>query len=92
MRIVLLPLVAVLNLPETYVAHVLTLSVFLPWLWLARRMCDRSVRGWQSWSGWDFTYCSKFVVATLFANQLGARRTLLSPACCFPRKSSPITQ
>ena len=71
-RIVLLPLVAVLNLPETYVAHVLTLSVLLPWLWLARRMCDRSVRGWQSWSGWDFTYCSKFVVATLFANQLGA--------------------
>ena len=71
-RIVLLPLVAVLNLPEIYVAHVLTLSVLLPWLWLARRMCDRSVKGWQCWSGWDFSYCSKFVVATLFANQLGA--------------------
>ncbi len=71
-RIVLLPLVAVLNLPETYVAHVLTLSVFLPWLCLARRMWDRSVRGWQCWSGWDFSYCSKFAVATLFANQLGA--------------------
>jgi len=69
---VLLPLVAVLNLPEIYVAHVLTLSVLLPWLWLARRMWDRSVKGWQSWSGWDFSYCSKFVVATLFANQLGA--------------------
>jgi O-antigen/teichoic acid export membrane protein len=71
-RIVLLPLVAVLHWPDAYVAHVLTLSVLLPWLWLARRMWDRSVRGWQSWSNWDFTYCSKFVVATLFANQLGA--------------------
>ncbi len=71
-RIVLLPLVAVLNLPEAYVAHVLTLSVLLPWLWLARRMWDRSVRGWQTWSGWDYSYCGKFVVATLFANQLGA--------------------
>jgi O-antigen/teichoic acid export membrane protein len=71
-RIVLLPLVAVLNLPEGYVAYVMTLSVLLPWLWLARRMWDRSVRGWQRWSGWDYSYCGKFVGATLFANQLGA--------------------
>jgi O-antigen/teichoic acid export membrane protein len=71
-RIVLLPLVAALNLPEAYVAHVLTLSVLLPWLWLARRMWDRSVRGWQPWSGWDYNYCGKFVASTLFANQLGA--------------------
>ncbi len=39
-RLVLLPLVAVLNLPDAYVAHVMTLSVALPWLWLARRMWD----------------------------------------------------
>jgi O-antigen/teichoic acid export membrane protein len=71
-RIVLLPLVAVLNLPEAYVAHVMTLSVLLPWLWLARRMWDRSVRGWQRWSSWDYSYSGKFVGATLFANQLGA--------------------
>jgi O-antigen/teichoic acid export membrane protein len=71
-RIVLLPLVAILKLPEAYVAHVMTLSVLLPWLWLARRMWDRSVRGWQRWSGWDYSYCGKFVGATLFANQLGA--------------------
>ncbi len=71
-RIVLLPLVALLHLPQTYVAHVLTLSVLLPWLWLARRMWDRSVRGWQVWSGWDLNYGAKFVAATLFANQLGA--------------------
>ncbi len=71
-RIMLLPLVAVLHLPQAYVAHVLTLSVLLPWLWLSRRMWDRSVRGWQRWSGWDFSYCGKFVASTLFANQLGA--------------------
>ena len=71
-RIVLLPLVAVLKLPDAYVAHVLTLSVLLPWLWLARRMWDRSVRGWQRWSRWDLSYSGKFVTATLFANQLGA--------------------
>jgi len=71
-RIVLLPLFVWLKLPDAYVAHALTLSVMLPWLWLARRLCDRSVRGWRPWSGWDFSYCGKFVVSTLFANQLGA--------------------
>ncbi len=71
-RLVLLPLVAVLNLPDAFVAHVMTLSVALPWLWLARRMWDTSVRGWQRWSSWDWSYCGKFVAATLFANQLGA--------------------
>jgi O-antigen/teichoic acid export membrane protein len=71
-RLVLLPMVAVFHLPEAWVAHVLTLSVLLPWLWLARRPCDRAVRGWQRWSRWDYNYCGKFVVATLFANQLGA--------------------
>ncbi len=71
-RIVLLPLVALLHLPSVYVAHVLTLSVLLPWLVLARRMASRDVAGWQRWARWDYSYCGKFVVATLFANQLGA--------------------
>src|SRR5487761_1111621 len=51
---------------------VLLPPVFLPWLWLARRMWNRAVNGWQRWSRWDYNYCGKFVVATLFANQLGA--------------------
>jgi O-antigen/teichoic acid export membrane protein len=71
-RIVLLPLVSIFHLPVIFVAHVLTLSVLLPWLLLARRMVNREVAGWQPWARWDYTYCSKFVVATLFANQLGA--------------------
>jgi O-antigen/teichoic acid export membrane protein len=71
-RIVLLPIVFVLKLPDVFVAHVLTLSVLLPWLWLARRICDRTVVGWQPWSRWDYNYSGKFVAATLFANQLGA--------------------
>jgi O-antigen/teichoic acid export membrane protein len=71
-RIVALPLVAVLHLPAIAVAHVLTLSVALPWLFLARRMWNRAVAGWQPWSRWDYEYSGKFVAATLFANQLGA--------------------
>lgn len=71
-RMVLLPLVALLHLPAIYVAHVLTLSVLLPWLFLARRMASRDVAGWRRWSRWDYSYCGKFVMATLFANQLGA--------------------
>jgi O-antigen/teichoic acid export membrane protein len=71
-RIVLLPLVFVLKLPDSFVAHVFTLSVLLPWAWLARRMLDAGVAGWQRWSRWDYTYCGKFVAATLCANQLGA--------------------
>jgi O-antigen/teichoic acid export membrane protein len=71
-RIVLLPLVFILKLPDAFVAHVLTLSVLLPWLWLARRMGTRGVAGWQPWSRWDYNYSGKFVAATLFANQLGA--------------------
>jgi O-antigen/teichoic acid export membrane protein len=71
-RIVALPLVAALHLPAIAVAHVLTLSVALPWLFLARRMWNRAVAGWQPWSRWDYEYSGKFVAATLFANQLGA--------------------
>ena len=71
-RIVLLPAIAWLSLPETYVAHAFTLSVLIPWLCSAQRLWDRSVRGLQRWTRWDYTYCGKFVGSTLFANQLGA--------------------
>jgi O-antigen/teichoic acid export membrane protein len=71
-RIVLLPAIAWLNLPEAYVAHALTISVLVPWLLSARRLWDRSVGGARAWTAWDYNYCAKFVAATLFANQLGA--------------------
>jgi O-antigen/teichoic acid export membrane protein len=71
-RIVLLPAVAWFGLPEEYVAHAMTLSVLIPWLWSGRGLWNSSVRGWQPWTGWDLNYCGKFVAATLFANQLGA--------------------
>jgi O-antigen/teichoic acid export membrane protein len=72
LRIALLALVFVFKLPDAYVAHVLTASVLLPWLFLARRMWNPGVRGWRRWSRWDYNYCGKFVAAALFANQLGA--------------------
>jgi O-antigen/teichoic acid export membrane protein len=71
-RIGLLPAIALLNLPQEYIAHAMTISVLVPWLWSARRLWDRSVRGVRHWSGWDLSYGGKFVAATLFANQLGA--------------------
>ena len=55
-----------------YVAHVLTLSVLLPWLWAARRMWNRKIAGITPWTRWDYSYSGKFVIATLFAHQLGA--------------------
>lgn len=71
-RIILLPVIAWLDLPEIYVAHVLTLSVLVPWLWSAQRLWHRSVPRMRAWKAWDYSYCGKFVLATLFANQLGA--------------------
>ena len=44
-RIVLLPLVVLAGLPDIYIAHVLTLSVLLPWLFAAPRLFDRSIGG-----------------------------------------------
>lgn len=82
-RIVLLPAIAWFALPDAYVAHAMTLSVLIPWLWSGRRLWDRSVRGWRPWTAWDLSYCGKFVAATLFANQLGAVDILVA-AVLFP--------
>src|SRR5205085_3745631 len=71
-RIVLLTVVSWWTLPETYIAHVLTISVLLPWLCSAPRLFDRSIGGLRNWSRWDYSYSSKFMIATLFANQLAA--------------------
>ena len=76
-RIVLLPLVALAGLPDIYVAHVLTLSVLLPWLSAAPRLFDRSIGGVGAWTRWEYGYSGKFVAATLFANQLAAVDTLV---------------
>lgn len=80
LRIFLLPIVAWLDLPPSYLAHAITISVLLPWLWSVRRLCDQSVAGIKKWTRWDFTYSAKFVVATLFANQLGAVDILVAGA------------
>jgi O-antigen/teichoic acid export membrane protein len=77
-RIVLLPAVAWFHLPDEYVAHAMTLSVLIPWLWSSRRLWDRSVGGWRQWTPWDLSYSGKFVAATLFANQLGAVDILIA--------------
>jgi O-antigen/teichoic acid export membrane protein len=70
-RLVLLPLVWWLHLSDVYVAHVLTISVLIPWAWAAQRMWNPSISGLRRWTSWDYSYCGKFIAATLFANQLG---------------------
>jgi O-antigen/teichoic acid export membrane protein len=79
-RIVLLPAVALLGLPEAYLAHALTLSVLIPWLWSGRSLWDRRVLGWRRWTSHDLSLGGKFVAATLFANQLGAVDVLVAGA------------
>ena len=79
-RIALLPLIALAALPDGYVAHVLTLSVLLPWLWAARRIWNRNIAGTTPWTRWDASYSGKFVIATLFAHQLGAADLLVAGA------------
>src|SRR5262245_31535801 len=77
-RIVLLPAIAWLGLPDSYVAHAFTISVLVPWLIAGHRLWDRSVPGLRQWTAWDYNYCGKFVAATLFANQLGAVDILIA--------------
>jgi O-antigen/teichoic acid export membrane protein len=77
-RIVLLTGVILLGLPEAYVAHTLTLSVLIPWLWSGRGLWDCGVRGWRRWTRWDLSYGIKFIAATLFAFQLGAVDVLIA--------------
>jgi O-antigen/teichoic acid export membrane protein len=77
-RIVLLPVIALLDLPQTYVAHAMTLSVLIPWLWSGRSLWDREIRGWRRWTSRDLSYSSKFVAATFFAYQLGGIDVLVA--------------
>jgi len=71
-RIVLLPVVWLAGLPDSYIAHVLTISVLIPWLFALPRLLSRPVASVRRWEKWDYSYAGKFVVATLFANQLAA--------------------
>ncbi len=79
-RIVLLPGIALLGLSQTYVAHAMTLSVLIPWLWSGRGLWYREVHGWRRWTSGDLSYGSKFVAATFFAYQLGAADILVASA------------
>jgi O-antigen/teichoic acid export membrane protein len=77
-RILLLAGVVLLRLPEAYVAHTMTLSVLIPWLWSGRGLWNYGVRGWRPWTRWDLNYGSKFIAVTLFAFQLGAVDVLVA--------------
>jgi O-antigen/teichoic acid export membrane protein len=70
LRLVLLPIVAYLDLPITAVAHVLSLSLLLPWLWTLVRLTWSDVPGVTPWTPWDYQYGGKLTLSTLLSNQL----------------------
>jgi O-antigen/teichoic acid export membrane protein len=45
--------IAALSLPDVSVAHVIWISVAIPWAWEARFLLSRDVGGWQRWTFWD---------------------------------------
>ncbi|NML12854.1 hypothetical protein HHL08_22425 [Sphingobium sp. AR-3-1] len=71
LRLLLLPLVHLLSLPDTAVAHVMTLSVAIPWLRTAWRLGCRSVGGLAPWVRWDAGYATKYVLFSFSSLQLG---------------------
>jgi hypothetical protein len=80
LRVVGLAAIALFDLPVDSVAHVLTLSVAVPWLWVARRLWQPSISGVLRWSAWDYRYCGKFAISSLFAYQLNATDILVASA------------
>ena len=72
-RIVLLPLVALAGLPDIYIAHVLTLSVLLPWLFSALRLTDRSIGGLRTWERWDYSYSGQIHGRDIVREPVGRR-------------------
>ncbi|MFZ1920957.1 MAG: hypothetical protein WAU57_04920 [Xanthobacteraceae bacterium] len=80
LRLVGLAVIALFDLPVDSIAYVLTLSVAAPWLWAARRLWQPSISGVLRWSAWDYRYCGKFGISTLFAYQLNATDVLVASA------------
>ena len=80
LRLLLLPLVGLLALPDTAVAHVMTLSVAIPWLHTAWRLRNRSIGGLAPWVRWDAGYAAKYVLFSFSSLQLGGVDILIVSA------------
>lgn len=80
LRVVALPAIAFFHWPVDAIAYVLNLSVVVSWLWAAPRLWQPSIGGLQPWSAWDYEYCGKFAISTLFAYQLNATDVLVASA------------
>lgn len=80
LRLVGLAAIAFFDLPLDSIAYVLTLSVVAPWLWASRRLWQPSISGMLRWSSWDYKYCGKFAVSTLFAYQLNGTDVIVASA------------
>ena len=70
LRLLGLLVMVVFTLPGLVVAHVLWISMALPWVWEARYLLTPTVRGFQRWSWWDVKYAVLFTFTSLGGMQL----------------------
>lgn len=70
LRLLLLCMLFVVHLPNIWVAHIMALSVALPWLLGVRHVFDRTVRGMQAFTGWDYGYAAKLTLYNFAALQV----------------------
>jgi O-antigen/teichoic acid export membrane protein len=70
LRLVLLCGLFVVRLPNIWVAHIMAASVAVPWLIGVRHLFDRSVRGAQAFTGWDYGYAAKLTLYNFAALQV----------------------
>jgi len=62
LRLGLLGVLPFLALSDQWVAHILAISVAVPWLVSVRHVFTRAVRGMQAFALWDYGYAAKLAV------------------------------
>lgn len=69
-RLLALPLIPLLDFSPIAAAHVIWISVALPWIWEARTLFARDVRGLEPLSWWDARYVGLYALNSVAAQQL----------------------
>lgn len=70
LRLVGLPLIPLFDLPVVWAAHVLWISIALPWLWEARHLIRFDRLGLEPISRWDARYAGLYMFNFLAGQQL----------------------
>lgn len=70
LRLCLLPLVALFSLAPVAVAHIIWISVALPWVVAALPLMRSSVSGFEKVDWWDLRYAGLYALNTIASQQL----------------------